>query len=263
MGGGYMGKILRVNLTDKSAKAEPLDPKMAHDFIGGRGFVQKILYDEVPIGADPLGPDNKVVMAPGPLSGVFMPASGKIQFGALSPATGIMGDANMGGHFSAEIKYAGYDAIIIEGMSDHPCIVVIDDDKVEIRDAARYWGKGSAAAEKMIKDDLGEEAASDVDFIMVTFDPERDTEARMKEYLNFFDPEFIGLRGDDAQTQQFLKDYGVTIKRVEYPNSSTGYLIDHTALIYVIDKEGRLRLTYPYGTDPLMIAEDVQHLVKE
>lgn len=115
----------------------------------------------------------------------------------------------------------------------------------------------------IVKDDLGEAAASDVDFIMVTFDPERDTQERMNEYLNFFDPEFIGLRGDDAQTEQFLKDYGVTIKRVEYPNSSTGYLIDHTALIYVIDKEGRLRLTYPYGTDPLMIAEDVQHLVTE
>lgn len=113
-----------------------------------------------------------------------------------------------------------------------------------------------------VKDDLGEDAR-EVDFIMVTFDPERDTEARMKEYMNFFDPEFIGLRGDDGQTEQFLKDYGVTIKRVEYPNSSTGYLIDHTALIYVIDKEGKLRLTYPYGTDPLMIAEDVQHLVKE
>ncbi len=114
----------------------------------------------------------------------------------------------------------------------------------------------------IVKDDLGD-AAEQVDFIMVTFDPERDTQARMKEYLNFFDPDFVGLRGDDAQTQQFLQDYGVTIKRVEYPNSSTGYLIDHTALIYVIDKEGRLRLTYPYGTDPLMIAEDVQHLTTE
>jgi protein SCO1/2 len=114
----------------------------------------------------------------------------------------------------------------------------------------------------IVKDDLGDNAA-DVDFIMVTFDPERDTRERMQEYLNFFDPDFIGLRGDEAQTQQFLQDYGVTIKRVEYPNSSTGYLIDHTALIYVIDKEGRLRLTYPYGTDPLMIAEDVQHLVTE
>jgi protein SCO1/2 len=114
----------------------------------------------------------------------------------------------------------------------------------------------------IVKEDLSEEAA-DVDFIMVTFDPERDTEARMEEYLNFFDPDFIGLRGDDAQTEQFLKDYGVTIKRVEYPNSSTGYLIDHTALIYVIDKEGRLRLTYPYGTDPAMIVEDVRYLISE
>lgn len=113
-----------------------------------------------------------------------------------------------------------------------------------------------------VKEDLGD-AADDVDFITVTFDPERDTQERMKEYLNFFDPEFIGLRGDDEQTQQFLQDYGVTIKRVEYPDSETGYLIDHTALIYVIDKDGKLRLTYPYGTDPLMIAEDVQHLVNE
>jgi len=113
-----------------------------------------------------------------------------------------------------------------------------------------------------VKDELGEDAAK-VDFILVTFDPERDTEARLKEYLNFFDPEFIGLYGDEAQTEQFLQDYGVTIKRIEYPNSSTGYLIDHTALIYVIDKDGRLRLTYPYGTDPLMIVEDMNYLVTE
>lgn len=114
----------------------------------------------------------------------------------------------------------------------------------------------------IVKDELGEQAEK-ADFVLVTFDPERDTQERMQEYLGFFDPEFIGLRGDDAQTQQVLQDYGVTIKRVEYPNSSTGYLIDHTALIYVIDNEGRLRLTYPYGTDPLMIAEDVRYLVNE
>lgn len=114
----------------------------------------------------------------------------------------------------------------------------------------------------IVKDDLGESAAT-VDFVLVTFDPERDTQERLKEYLNFFDPDFIGLRGDETQTARFLQDYGVTIERVEYPNSSTGYLIDHTALIYVIDKEGRLRLTYPYGADPLLIAEDVRHLVNE
>lgn len=115
----------------------------------------------------------------------------------------------------------------------------------------------------IVKETLTPEEAADVDFMLVTFDPERDTQARLQEYLGFFDPEFIGLWGDDAQTEQFLQDYGVTIKRVEYPDSSTGYLIDHTAMVYVIDKEGRLRLTYQYGTDPELIAEDVQHLVKE
>ncbi len=157
MAGGYTGRILRVNVTDNTSAKEPLDPAMARDYIGGRGFVQKILFDEVPVGADPLGPDNKVVCAPGPLSGVFMPASGKIQFGALSPATGIMGDANMGGHFSAEVKYAGYDAIVIEGMSDRPCVVVVDDDEVSVIDGSKYWGKGSSEAELMIKKDLGED----------------------------------------------------------------------------------------------------------
>ncbi|MCR4426696.1 MAG: aldehyde ferredoxin oxidoreductase family protein [Firmicutes bacterium] len=154
---GYMGKILRINLTTRCANTEPLDPKMAHDFIGGRGFVAKILYDEVPVGADPLGDENKVVIAPGPLSGIFMPASGKVQFGAKSPATGIHGDANMGGHFAPEIRYAGYDAIVIEGSAKAPSIIVIDDDKVEIREGSKYWGKGSLTAEKMLKDDLGED----------------------------------------------------------------------------------------------------------
>lgn len=115
----------------------------------------------------------------------------------------------------------------------------------------------------IVKDSLDPETADQVDFLLVTFDPERDTEARLQEYLGFFDPAFIGLRGTDAQTAQVLADYGVTIKRVEYPESSTGYLIDHTALIYVIDKQGRLRLTYPYGTDPAAIVKDVEHLVSE
>lgn len=112
-----------------------------------------------------------------------------------------------------------------------------------------------------VKDDLGVDADR-VRFVMATFDPERDTTARLKEYLGFFDPDFIGLRGDDAQTEAFKQAYGVTVKRVEYPESATGYLLDHTALIYVIDPEGRLRLTYPYGTDPADIAADVRHLLK-
>jgi protein SCO1/2 len=111
-----------------------------------------------------------------------------------------------------------------------------------------------------VKEELGEEAAS-VNFIMVTVDPERDTADRLKEYLGFFDPDFIGLWGDEAQTEAVKAGYGVVATKVEYPESATGYLVDHTSLIYVIDREGRLRLTYPYGFDPQSIVEDIRHLV--
>lgn len=111
-----------------------------------------------------------------------------------------------------------------------------------------------------VRDELGDQAEN-VKFVFVTVDPERDTVGRMKEYLNFFDPQFIGLRGDDAQTEEVKASYGVVAKRVEYPDSATKYLVDHTSLIYVIDTEGKLRLTYAYGTDPLLIAKDVRHLL--
>jgi protein SCO1/2 len=112
-----------------------------------------------------------------------------------------------------------------------------------------------------VKDDLGADADR-VKFVMVTIDPERDTEAKLKEYLAFFDPDFIGLRGDEAQTEQFKRDYGITVKRVEYPDSATKYLLDHSALVYVIDPEGKLLLTFPYGTDPALIAQDVEHILE-
>lgn len=114
----------------------------------------------------------------------------------------------------------------------------------------------------VVKDELGPQA-DQVEFILATFDPERDTQERLKEYLDFFDPDFIGLRGDEAQTEAFKQGYGITVNRVEYPDSATGYLLDHTALIYVIDKEGRLRLTFAYGTDPILMAQDVKYLLNE
>lgn len=162
---GYAGKMLRINLTSGAVTTEPLDPEMARDYIGGRGFVAKLVYDEIPRGADPLGEENKMIIAPGPLSGVFMPAAGKVQFGCKSPATGIHGDANMGGHFAPEIRYAGYDVIIIEGRAEKPSYIYIDDDDVQIRDASKYWGKGALEAEAMLKRDLGE------DFQIATIGP--------------------------------------------------------------------------------------------
>jgi protein SCO1/2 len=113
-----------------------------------------------------------------------------------------------------------------------------------------------------VKEDLGD-AAQEVEFILVTVDPERDTQARLQEYLAFFDPEFVGLRGDQAQTDAALRGYGVYAQRSEQPGSATGYLVDHSTMIYVLDEKGNLRLTYPYGTDPADMTEDVRHLLDD
>ena len=114
---------------------------------------------------------------------------------------------------------------------------------------------------QVVKEELGADADR-VKFVLVTIDPERDTEAKLQEYLAFFDPEFIGLRGDEAQTEQVKRDYGVLVNRVEYPDSATKYLLDHSTQTYVIDPQGRLALTFPYGMDPALMAQDIRHLLE-
>jgi len=154
---GYGGKIIRINLSENKIEKSDLSQKFAKEYIGGRGFIAKILYDKLPSGVDPLGPENKLIMTTGPLSGVFWPSAAKVVFGTKSPLTGGYADSNMGGFLMAEMKYAGYDMIIFEGKAENPCYIFIDDDIVEIRDASKYWGKGTLDAEKEMKEDLGEE----------------------------------------------------------------------------------------------------------
>jgi len=154
---GYAGNILRVNLTNRTHRIEPLPQDLAENFIGGRGFVAKLMWDEIPKSADPFGPENKIIAAPGPLTGVFLPGAGKLEFGTKSPASGGYGDSNVGGHISPEIKYAGFDAIIIEGIASEPVYLFIDDFNIEIRPAAELWGKGALEAEAVLKAELGDE----------------------------------------------------------------------------------------------------------
>jgi aldehyde:ferredoxin oxidoreductase len=154
---GYAGKILRVNLTTGAITKEPTSPEMARDFIGGRGFGIYFLLKEVPKGADPLGPENKLIISAGPISGMLVPGGGKCDWTTKAPLTGGYAGASMGGHFTAEMRYAGYDSIILEGISPKPVILFIDNDKVELRDAADLWGKGTFSVEKQLKDKYGEE----------------------------------------------------------------------------------------------------------
>ena len=161
----YAGHILRINLGTESVQKEPLPEALVRQFIGGRGFVAKILYDEIAPGTEPFDPENVLIAATGPLTGQFLPASGKTHFGTKSPATGGYADSNMGGHFGPQLKYAGYDILLIKGRSQKPSILVIDDDKVEIRPAGSLWGQGSLTTEKELKNELGE------DFQILTIGP--------------------------------------------------------------------------------------------
>lgn len=114
---------------------------------------------------------------------------------------------------------------------------------------------------RKIKAQLGDRAAH-VDFVFITTDPERDTPQRIQEYLSNFDQQFIGLSGDRSELEPVWKDYGVYAAKVE-SNDPENYLVDHSAMIYVIDQQGNLRLTYLFGTDSKAIAEDVSHLLRE
>lgn len=153
---GYGGKVLRVNLTEKRIEEKDLDPQLAKEWLGGRGFIAKILYDEVPKGIDPFSPENKLIIATGPLSGTFWPSAAKVVFGTKSPLTAGYGDSNLGGFLMAELKYAGYDMVILEGASRDLLYLFIDDGMVELRDAQPYQGKGALELERQLKKEIGE-----------------------------------------------------------------------------------------------------------
>jgi len=147
---GWTGKILRVNLTAKTFRTETFDEEFARTWVGGRGFAAKILYDELKPGIDPLGPENKLVVALGPISGIPAPNTGKVVVAAKSPLTGFYGDGNLGSPVSAQLRKAGYDVLIVEGRADKPVYLNIEDDKVEFLDAAEMWGKGTYHANEWL-----------------------------------------------------------------------------------------------------------------
>jgi aldehyde:ferredoxin oxidoreductase len=152
--GGYTGKVLRINLTDQTATKEDLPLEVAKNFIGGAGFGIKYLFDEVKAGTDPLGPDNKLIFASGPLSGTSVPCASRMAVTGKSPLTGAVGMALSGGHFPVELKFAGYDALIIEGKSEKPVYVWIKDGEVKFRGAKKLWGMKTLDTQQIIKNEL-------------------------------------------------------------------------------------------------------------
>lgn len=153
---GYGGKVLRVNLTNGHVAVEPLDQNLARGYLGGRGFNMRRLYDEIPAGSDGLGPENKLFLATGPLVGTMLPGAARFNVSAKSPQTGILGDSNAGGFFGPELKFAGYDQVIIEGKAPAPVYLYIHNEEVTLRPAGHIWGQDVWTANKLIMEELGD-----------------------------------------------------------------------------------------------------------
>ncbi|HEX2987715.1 MAG TPA: aldehyde ferredoxin oxidoreductase N-terminal domain-containing protein [Chloroflexota bacterium] len=141
---GWIGQILRVDLTAGSCRVEPLDKGIAGDYLGGRGLGLRLLADEVPWNADPLGPENRMVFAAGPLTGTSAPAGGRFSLTTLSPLTGTIFDANSGGRWGVALKAAGFDAIVVQGVSERPVVLEVDIDGARLVGAEQLWGAGVA-----------------------------------------------------------------------------------------------------------------------
>jgi len=155
-----MGKILRVNLSDKSIKKEEFPKELAKKYLGGRGLASKILFDEVDPKVEPLSPENKLIFATGPLTLTNAPTGGRYMVITKGPLTGGIASSNSGGFFGAKFKATGYDMIIFEGKSEKPAYLFIDDKTVELRDASHVWGKGTEDTTDILTADSGHKKAN-------------------------------------------------------------------------------------------------------
>lgn len=154
--GGYSRKYLRVNLSRGEWASIPVPGELIENYLGGTGWGTKILWDEVPPAVDPLSPENRLIFATGPLTGTSWPTAGRLAVIAKSPLTGIYGDANAGGHFTPDLKNAGWDMVVFEGKAEKPVYLFIDDDKVHVRDASHLWGMNTLETERQIRKELGD-----------------------------------------------------------------------------------------------------------
>ena len=158
MAGGYMGKLLFVDLSSGSIKEEALDEDVARKYLGGYGLGAKVLFDRMKPKADPLGPENMLGFVTGPLTGTPALVGSRYQVVGKSPLTGGWGDANSGGFFGPGLKAAGFDAVFFSGIAPKPVYLVIDDGKATLRDASSLWGKDSNETDDLLKAEHGKDA---------------------------------------------------------------------------------------------------------
>lgn len=161
---GWNGKCLNIDLTDQLYKKEDIPEEWLKDFIGGRGLNSRTLFSYLEPGIDPLGPKNVLIAGVGPVTGTLTPSSSRSTFTSLSPLVVVgggkypgLGDSNAGGDFGPELKYAGYDQIILRGKAKDPIYLVIENEVVSFRDASHLWGKDTLTTQEIIKEELGDD----------------------------------------------------------------------------------------------------------
>jgi len=154
---GYWNHILRVNLTDGTTRVEQPDDAFYRRYVGGRSFIGYYLLTETPAGLDPFGPENLLVFAPGVVTAAPLPGAGRHSVGAKSPLNDGFGESESGGYWGAELKKAGYDAVIVEGQAPSAVWLWITEDGVELRDASTLWGRPTAEAQEAIRAELGDQ----------------------------------------------------------------------------------------------------------
>lgn len=152
----YVGQWLYVDLTDGTVESRPYDQRMAEQYLGGNGFGARLLWENVGPDVHPLAAQSWLIFSTGPLCGTLVPNPGRMEVIAKSPLTGIYGDSNTGGFLGPELKYAGYDAVVVTGRAPRPVYLTIADDDVEIRDAGELWGMTTSRAESGIRELWGD-----------------------------------------------------------------------------------------------------------
>ena len=156
---GYMGKILRVDLCTGRIKDEPLNETYVRDYVGGSGLAARIIYDMTDGDTDPLGSENPLVLMTGPLVGTAMPSAGRCAVCALSPLTRMWGESNTGGFFGPELRFAGYDGVVITGRAERPVWLSIVEGRAAVHDAAGLWGLDAYATQEWVRESMGEPKA--------------------------------------------------------------------------------------------------------
>jgi aldehyde:ferredoxin oxidoreductase len=157
MPGGYNGKILRVDLSKERCTEEKLEPAFCRKYLGGAGFVAHTLLTELTPGIDPLGPENKLVFALGPLTGLALGGCARHGVGAKSPLTGGSAKSEAGEHWGSQLKRAGFDALILEGKAQRPVYLAIQNGQVELKDASSLWGQKTKETQEAIRSALGDD----------------------------------------------------------------------------------------------------------